>query len=175
MLSTILPSSATRSSLEEMLESIQRRDERPKDMPPALPVRPTSRARLPSARRSLPINYKIGDAAPEHLSNDSKEKEEKKRDRGFTKENEEFGFKSGSFGSKKMKADLPAESPYARKLGEEEIDEERMEETDDSYDAAAPWNLSSSVEESEWVDDIGSVLKKVNHALLLNILLSFVY
>ncbi|KAL5730045.1 hypothetical protein ACHQM5_002919 [Ranunculus cassubicifolius] len=48
-----------RSSLEEMLEMIKRRDEKPKDVPPALPVRPLSKARLPSARRSLPINFKV--------------------------------------------------------------------------------------------------------------------
>eukprot|EP01018_Ginkgo_biloba_P019945 Gb_07079 [translate_table: standard] len=40
-----------RSTMEEMLESIKSRDERPKDIPPALPQRPTSKARLPSAVR----------------------------------------------------------------------------------------------------------------------------
>lgn len=40
----------TRSSLELMLEEIQRMDDRPEE-PPALPVRPG----LPPGRRSLPI------------------------------------------------------------------------------------------------------------------------
>ncbi|XP_076944180.1 myosin-2-like [Bidens hawaiensis] len=41
--------SVVRSSLEEMLESLQRRDEvkKPSDLPPALPSRPASKARLP--------------------------------------------------------------------------------------------------------------------------------
>ncbi|KOM43680.1 hypothetical protein LR48_Vigan05g128500 [Vigna angularis] len=44
-----------------MLESLRKRDEeeRPKDLPPALPSRPQSRARLPPARRSLPHNFKV--------------------------------------------------------------------------------------------------------------------
>eukprot|EP01018_Ginkgo_biloba_P035674 Gb_06921 [translate_table: standard] len=52
MLSTSMPPSAPRSTLEEMLESIKKRDERPKDIPPALPQRPTSKARLPSSVRT---------------------------------------------------------------------------------------------------------------------------
>uniref|UniRef100_A0A803MH59 Myosin motor domain-containing protein n=1 Tax=Chenopodium quinoa TaxID=63459 RepID=A0A803MH59_CHEQI len=41
-----------RSSLEEMLENLRRKDdELSKDIPPALPSRPTSRARLPSSRQ----------------------------------------------------------------------------------------------------------------------------
>ncbi|KAI7728978.1 hypothetical protein M8C21_025425 [Ambrosia artemisiifolia] len=43
------PHSIARSSLEEMLDSLRRRDEgeHSKDLPPALPSRPTSKARLP--------------------------------------------------------------------------------------------------------------------------------
>ncbi|XP_078447679.1 myosin-2-like [Wolffia australiana] len=52
-------SMAARSSLEQMLESIRRRDEQPLDgPPPALPHRPIKRGRLPSARRSLPTQSK---------------------------------------------------------------------------------------------------------------------
>lgn len=40
-----------RSTLEELLESIKSKDEKSKDVPPALPKRPTSRARLPSSVR----------------------------------------------------------------------------------------------------------------------------
>ncbi|KAK7312977.1 hypothetical protein VNO77_37273 [Canavalia gladiata] len=56
------PCSLTRSSLEEMLDSLRRRDEeeeKKKDSPPALPARPASRARLPPARRSLPNDFKV--------------------------------------------------------------------------------------------------------------------
>ncbi|KAK9674026.1 hypothetical protein RND81_12G206000 [Saponaria officinalis] len=61
MSSTSPPSTVVRSSLEEMLENLRRRDEKqtPKDLPPALPSRPTSRARLPSSRRSLPVGFKV--------------------------------------------------------------------------------------------------------------------
>ncbi|KAG6397811.1 hypothetical protein SASPL_139259 [Salvia splendens] len=45
--------SSTGTSLEEMLDSLGRRDDqKPNDMPPALPARPTSRTRLPSNRRA---------------------------------------------------------------------------------------------------------------------------
>ncbi|KAL3636844.1 hypothetical protein CASFOL_019143 [Castilleja foliolosa] len=53
--------SRARSSLEEMLESLQRREdnESPKDLPPTLPARPkpTARARLPSPKRTLPTSF----------------------------------------------------------------------------------------------------------------------
>lgn len=53
--------STTLSSLELMLVQIQQIEDQPKDAPPALPVRPVSRARLPRARKNLPFNlYKSG-------------------------------------------------------------------------------------------------------------------
>ncbi|KAG4987023.1 hypothetical protein JHK86_034714 [Glycine max] len=88
-------SSLTRSSLEEMLESLRRRDEeeKPKDLPPALPSRPPSRARLPPGRRSLPNNFKVDG------------------------ENGVMGHRrKGSFGTKKVK--LNVESPYEVKSEE---------------------------------------------------------
>lgn len=95
------PSSLARSSLEEMLDSLRRRDdeEKPKDLPPALPARPTSRGRLPPARRSLPKSFKI----------DGDEKEMGHR-------------RKGSFGNKKMRVDL--ESPYVAKSEEIIISEQ---------------------------------------------------
>lgn len=48
MLSTSMATSATRSTMEQMLESLKKQEEKPKDIPPALPSRPTSKARLPS-------------------------------------------------------------------------------------------------------------------------------
>lgn len=47
---------STRSSLELMLDSLREKDEQLPDVPPALPSRPVSRARLPSARRAVPLN-----------------------------------------------------------------------------------------------------------------------
>ncbi|KAG6393772.1 hypothetical protein SASPL_144343 [Salvia splendens] len=48
-----MSSSAAPGSLEEMLENLRRRNpQKPKDLPPALPARPTSRTRLPSNRRA---------------------------------------------------------------------------------------------------------------------------
>lgn len=55
---------AAKSSLEVLLETIKKRDEQPKDAPPALPARPTCRGRLPSARRpSLPSGVKLENGA----------------------------------------------------------------------------------------------------------------
>ncbi|XP_042064593.1 myosin-2-like isoform X2 [Salvia splendens] len=55
----VAPSCITRSSLEEMLEALQRRDEieaqTPPDLPPALPRRAVPRTRLPSFKRRLPV------------------------------------------------------------------------------------------------------------------------
>lgn len=50
------PKSMAVSSLEELLDSLRQRGNlKPKDMPPALPARPTSRTRPPSVRQaSLP-------------------------------------------------------------------------------------------------------------------------
>ncbi|KAK7272499.1 hypothetical protein RJT34_29126 [Clitoria ternatea] len=98
MMLSATTSALARSSLEEMLESLRKRDEeqKPKDLPPALPARPTSRARLPPARRSLP--FKVDD------------------------ENGEMGHRrKGSFAGKKIK--LNVESPYVVK-SEENVNEQ---------------------------------------------------
>ncbi|XP_058089542.1 myosin-1 isoform X2 [Magnolia sinica] len=159
MLSTVSPTSTARSSLEEMLESIRRRDDRPKDVPPALPARPNSRARLPSSRRSLPINFKIGGAAPEYLPNDSVGREEKKEDQD-PRHDKESGFKGVVFGNKKLLKDLPAESPYVRTAENEDF-EQRSDETMDIDTAAVPPSSASpSNEECGWGDNNGYLLKK---------------
>ncbi|RZR74470.1 hypothetical protein BHM03_00037277 [Ensete ventricosum] len=49
-----------RSMLEEMLDALNLREEKPKDVPPALPARPTMKRRLPSSRKSLPMKFSIG-------------------------------------------------------------------------------------------------------------------
>ncbi|RWW82266.1 hypothetical protein BHE74_00009277 [Ensete ventricosum] len=69
-----------RSSLEIMLDAIRQRDERPKDLPPALPVRPTSRGRLPTSKRSLPVNLKLDSSAARSLLTKSMNWEDKKEE-----------------------------------------------------------------------------------------------
>ncbi|MED6136863.1 hypothetical protein PIB30_059778 [Stylosanthes scabra] len=93
------PRSQARSSLEEMLESLRRRDEeeKPKDKPPALPSRPPSRARLPSVR--VPNRFVChGDDV--------------KEDGGVGGRHR----RNGSFGFKKVK--VVEESPYIVKSEE---------------------------------------------------------
>lgn len=98
MMLSASPSSLARSSLEEMLDSLRRRDEeeKPKDLPPALPARPTSRGRLPPARRSLPKSFKV-DGENEKVMGHRRR---------------------GSFGNKKLRLDL--ESPYVA-ISEENV------------------------------------------------------
>ncbi|GMI63685.1 ARABIDOPSIS THALIANA MYOSIN 1, myosin 2, ARABIDOPSIS THALIANA MYOSIN 4 [Hibiscus trionum] len=104
------PTNLAKSSLEEMLESLRRQDDadKPKDLPPALPARPTSKARLPSARRSLPTNFKIdANGLNDAVLSEVKGKEEVKR------KEKDLGVKRNSFGSKKMRKDVNAvDSPY---------------------------------------------------------------
>ncbi|KOM42888.1 hypothetical protein LR48_Vigan05g049200 [Vigna angularis] len=104
------PCSLARSSLEEMLDSLRRRDEeeeKKKDAPPALPPRPTSRARLPPARRSLPNDFKVsGSERRVVLENgvaSNEESEVKEMDLGQKR-------RKCGFGSKRLKKDV--ESPY---------------------------------------------------------------
>lgn len=145
------PTSTVRSSLEEMLDSLRRRDDedKPKDLPPALPSRPASRARLLPARKSLPKNFEL-DAAPATLVSQPSKKEEVK------------GARIGSFGGKKDR-DLPGDSPYV----EEEDCEMRMEETDPADIAAEPSASLPRFRESEWDDNIGYFIKKVKPLIKL--------
>jgi myosin-5 len=150
------PGTMARSSLEEMLVSLRRKDEceKPKDLPPALPARPTSRARLPSARRSLPNSFKVGG------DNDGARppSEFKGKDEGKRKESD-LGFKRGSFGSKKMKKDQNVESPYA--VDSEESKNERTEGSGSDHGSAAPCATSPKMRELDWDDNIGYFIKKV--------------
>ncbi|XP_058747335.1 myosin-2-like isoform X3 [Vicia villosa] len=95
------PCSLTRSSLEEMLDSLRRRDEdeaNNKESPPALPSRPASKARLPPARRSLPNNFKVCNAG----FNDNVETKRKETS---------YKTRQTSFGRKRVKMDI-LDSPY---------------------------------------------------------------
>ncbi|BBH01849.1 myosin 2 [Prunus dulcis] len=136
MMVSASPSLIARSSLEEMLDSLRRRDEgeKPKELPPALPARPTSKARLPSARRSLPNNFKVEDAegSPECLSSLNKRKER------------DSGFKAGHFGVKRMDKDQNVESPYDGAPEECQIRPEK-------------------IGKSDWDDNIGYFINKKLH------------
>nr|XP_010324344.1 myosin-2-like isoform X2 [Solanum lycopersicum] len=94
-------STIVRSSLEEMLDSLRQRDEneKPKDLPPALPARPklTSRTRPPSQRQPLSKRLSKGDVELEN----GKKKEELKV------------LKRNVFGAMKVKGIEDSESPYA--------------------------------------------------------------
>lgn len=104
------PNSLTRSSLEEMLDSLRRKDEeennKNKDLPPALPSRPASKARLPPARRSLPNNFKVGSVMNDNV--ESKRKEISILTSTSRRES------MSSFGRKRVKKDASVESPYAK-------------------------------------------------------------
>nr|XP_023895510.1 myosin-2 [Quercus suber]POE57285.1 myosin-2 [Quercus suber] len=159
-----------RSSLEEMLDSLRRRDEsdKPKDMPPALPSRPLSRARLPSARRSLPNNFKVGDGGGGGGMGEFSPRALNVKEEGKRKESD-FGTKRGSFGSKKMKKDQNAESPYALEAVAEEGEGGRNARKEVSGSdrgsavtfASPPPTVKSK--ELDWNDNIGYFIKKKLH------------
>lgn len=136
-----------RSSLEEMLDSLRRRDECdiPKDLPPALPARPTSRARLPSARRSLPTNFKVGDGGAPSECNGKEEGKRKETD---------LGLKGGNFGSKKLKKDQNTESPYS-------VEAEGKNELTKSLDSDRKSATPLKMRELDWDDNIDYFIRKV--------------
>lgn len=119
------PAAATqKSSLEVLLETIKKRDEQPKDAPPALPARPTCRGRLPTTRRpSLPAGFKLENgmttvAAVETAPVDRKPDVEKEIAGLETKE--EKPVKGCIFGTKRKfhNAEVLEESPYVEKFHE---------------------------------------------------------
>ncbi|KAG6793885.1 hypothetical protein POTOM_003110 [Populus tomentosa] len=146
MMLSASPAAVTRSSLEEMLDSLRRRDEaleNSKDLPPALPARPASRARLPSARHSLPTDFKVGsngEVESKVETRVTKVKEYNKR------KEKELGYKSGSFGSKKMRKDQNCvdSNPYV---------EENNEKVKGPVTGSVPKG-------KEWDDNIGYFIKK---------------
>nr|TKS18183.1 hypothetical protein D5086_0000006660 [Populus alba] len=148
MMLSASPAAVTRSSLEEMLDSLRRRDEgleKSKDLPPALPARPTSRARLPSARHSLPTDFKVGS----NEKVESKVETRVSKVKGDTKrKGKELGYKSGNFGSKKMRKDQNCvdSNPYV---------EENNENVNGHVAGSVPRG-----KEPEWDDNIGYFIKK---------------
>lgn len=157
MLSAASPNTLAKSSLEEMLESLRQKDESdrpPRDIPPALPARPNSRARLPSARRSLPAKFNVCSVMEDQNQNGSvvASKEEtvpEKKDEGKRKE-KDLGVKRKSFGSKKMRTGYGSESPYVAEKVEEE--------------GAAKVSPVDNVEEQrpEWNNNVEYFINKVN-------------
>ncbi|GMJ10224.1 ARABIDOPSIS THALIANA MYOSIN 1, myosin 2, ARABIDOPSIS THALIANA MYOSIN 4 [Hibiscus trionum] len=129
MMLSASPTALAKSSLEEMLETLRRQDEdeKPKDLPPALPSRPTSKARLPSARRSLPTNFKLVSNGENGCGFSEVEgKEESKR------KEEELGEKRDVFGSKKLRKIVNVDSPYdleavVGKKGEDKVSDAKAE------------------------------------------------
>ncbi|GLT83396.1 hypothetical protein SLE2022_016880 [Rubroshorea leprosula] len=119
MMLSASPTSLAKSSLEEMLESLRRRDEgeKSKDLPPALPARPTSKARLPSCRRSLPTDFKVDGNGIKFGEVSAVPSEVKAREEGKRKD-EQFRVRRNSFGSKKMRKQLNQDSPYSAKAAE---------------------------------------------------------
>lgn len=120
----------TRSSLELMLELIQKRDELAKDAPPALPSRPTSRGRLPSSRRSLPLNFKTRSISPEPSVKEDSDKMEMKRE-PLVKVDKEFPVQNRFFEShNKLEkvGQLEESSLYANKPQAERSDEDNSRE-----------------------------------------------
>uniref|UniRef100_A0A1J3H8X7 Myosin-2 n=1 Tax=Noccaea caerulescens TaxID=107243 RepID=A0A1J3H8X7_NOCCA len=147
MMLSASPNTLAKSSLEEMLESLRQKDDsdRPRDMPPALPSRPTSRARLPSARRSLPAKFSVSSVMEEQngsvASSEPKveTESEKKEEEGKRKE-KELGVKRSSFGSKKMRTGLKSESPYEAEKKEEENVKIKVSPVKNAEEHKPEWN-----------------------------------
>ncbi|KAL4580256.1 hypothetical protein LXL04_016442 [Taraxacum kok-saghyz] len=122
-----------RSSLEEMLDSLQRKEEskKPTDLPPALPARPASKARLPKrpGLAMFGVSTEVGDRRrPEFTSN-------------------------GSFGRKKVfETASCGESPYTMVA----VDENRLAENGGA-NLATPLPPSSR---SGWDNSIDYYIKK---------------
>lgn len=144
--------SRTRSSLEEMLDSLRKRteNEKPKDLPPELPARPISNARRPRARYTLPKKLDMGDVSKEYSNNNSSSKKEEVVKVG----------RVGSFGAKKVKEVQAGESPYV-KAPEEKGREQRLQRTTAKHGTKRTSSMPR-FSDSDWNDNIGYFIKKVN-------------
>lgn len=152
-----------------MLDSLRQRDvdEKPKDMPPALPSRPrsASRARLPSAKRPLPTSFEIGESETAQSSSNCNVKEDSE------------GLRRNSFVAKKVKEN---ESPYLTAASDEKEHDLKLEEKDEpNLGNSSPGSLPQ-FRESDWDDNLGYFIKKVNElvqscCLMVGIDWSFIY
>lgn len=148
MMLSASPSTIARSSLEEMLDSLRRRDEieKPKDLPPALPSRPTSKARIPPVRRALPVNFKVNDDGSSECSINVFNG----REDAIRKEN---GL--GNFAFRRINRDQDDESPYMV-----------ASENDNRDQVNVASALLSHIQGSNWEDNISYFLQKVLLLLL---------
>ncbi|EPS70501.1 hypothetical protein M569_04240, partial [Genlisea aurea] len=146
--------SPTRSSLEEMLDSLRHRDEndKPKDVPPPLPSRPkpTHRARLPSLKRSLPESFHIADSNSGDASSSifTVRKDEPKGQRK----------RKNSFGTINVKEIQPTESPYL--LADKGNDRPKSENQENAKLATLPQASISRFRETKSDDNIGYFIHK---------------
>ncbi|GAB2230708.1 hypothetical protein Droror1_Dr00014991 [Drosera rotundifolia] len=137
-----------KSSLEEMLDNLRQRDEKPKDMPPALPSRPVSKARLPRSRRALPVSFGVG---KEGGDEEGKRKCDESGGEGV------LGFRGrssscSSFGNKRVRCDQLGESPYVCDV------DTAGEVAEKVYDSGE--STSKGTVPVEWEDNIGYFIKK---------------
>lgn len=116
---------AQKSSLEVLLETIKKRDEQPKDAPPALPARPTCRGRLPTSRRpSLPSGFKLENGLAQEAAADLMpidKKPDVDKDIAVLEAKEEKAVKGRIFGVKRKfsSAEVLDESPYVASFHED--------------------------------------------------------
>lgn len=146
-------SARTRSSLEEMLEALQRRDEdeKPKDLPPELPSRPrlTAKTRPPSFKRRLPTSSETANGGLESSVECNSQKEEVKESR------------RNGFGAKKVKEMEPSESPYIMSTQRKESKRRWGEKDRPKIDNSLPAGSLPMCCKAEWDDSIGYFTKNV--------------
>ncbi|KAI4374721.1 hypothetical protein MLD38_012684 [Melastoma candidum] len=148
---TTSPMSMARSSLEVMLESLQRADEceKPKDLPPALPARPTSRARLPTTRRSIPANL-AATGSNEARKDSGFGYADKAKEDAVKRKEKYMGSRRNTFGRKRMKKDENMDSPY--------VDQEGCPNTGES--TASRSGVAVKAGTPEWEENIEYFIKK---------------
>lgn len=174
---------APKSSLEVLLETIKKRDERPKDEPPALPARPTCRGRLPRARRSpTPPRVHLEDGVAEGAVVDTDKKPEAVNENkpemekeNTTPEVKEIGgqeAKEGKavngriFGAKRKLCSVEPvdESPYVENLQEERKDTMACKEPPSPYFSSARAKRNGK---PVFTDSMDYVLQKVRISFIV--------
>ena len=131
-----------RSSLEVMLDSLRKKDEKSQELMPTLPVRPISKGRLPSSRRRpLPVNF---NAEGNELKDNNKQ---------------EVAPKVVIFGGRKIvNVEQPEESPYSEMPELVSYEERGPKKCGDSE----PSSSLSISEGNAVVEKLDYVLRKVS-------------
>ncbi|XP_024959733.1 myosin-2-like [Cynara cardunculus var. scolymus] len=139
---SVTPSLVVRSSLEEMLDSLQRKEDikKPTDLPPALPARPASKARLP--KRPVPAMFGVGDVVLPEVGDIRRQ------------DFKGGGGGGGSFGRKKVLETAVGESPYTMAA----VHEHRLAENGGAHLATPPPPPPSLY--SGWDNSIDYFIKK---------------